>query len=226
MTKFLQHIKSQWPLWLSCLILVVSAIVLYYAYNQQRSSERQIEEIEYIDDMNNYNKVYYENQFKTLKSENKQLYDSLKIYKEKIEYLVQFTYTKSSKTDKVKVENRDETIHDTVKQYTYTSEPNDTFTYKLDVGAYTEPVWYSMSVTMKEKFTIINRNLQGSDVNHITVGSQGSGTFSDETVFKRQEKKKLKDRIKMGPSVTFGYDPINDRFALVGGVSVTFDIAK
>jgi hypothetical protein len=111
------------------------------------------------------------------------------------------------------------------KTFEYLSEPNDTFEYKLKINSEKEPNWYSLSASVKDKFTIVDKKKEGSSISHITIESQGSGDVSDVTVFnKKENKKKLRDRISIGPGATAGYDPINKKFGLMVGIGVSYDL--
>lgn len=183
-----------------------------------------VDEVEYIDSVNTYHKLYYEKEFETLRNENKELYDSLKKYKDKVTYLLQFEYEKEYETGKV--ETSKPTSTSTPKTFEYFAEPNDTFEYKLLINADKEPYWYSLSTRFKEKFTIVNKSDENTDLNHITIESEGKGDISDVTIFKKKEKRKFVDRIGLGPAVTAGYDPINRNFGVVVGMSITYDLKK
>ena len=215
-------------------LFLVTCGLIWFSSRQYESSKKLIEEVEYYDSLNNYNKVYYSKTFKELKKENKELYDSLKQYKDKIDFIVQFTHEKNYQTGKVETKPNivDSVIYDTIKvsetlmakTYEYNSEPNDTFQYKLNVNSYTEPNWYSLNVRTKNKFTIVNKEEDG--INHITIGSSNNGNISNVTVFNKKEKRKFLSRFSVGPSVTAGYDIINKQWGIMAGASVTFDLTK
>ena len=215
-------------------LFLVTCGLIWFSSRQYESSKKLIEEVEYYDSLNNYNKVYYSKTFKELKKENKELYDSLKQYKDKIDFIVQFTHEKNYQTGKVETKPNivDSVIYDTIKvsetlmakTYEYNSEPNDTFQYKLNVNSYTEPNWYSLNVRTKNKFTIVNKEEDG--INHITIGSNDNGNISNVTVFNKKEKRKFLSRFSVGPSVTAGYDIVNKQLGIMAGVSVTFDLTK
>ena len=210
------------------LFLLTIGLLIFTHYEVNKNKEL-IGEIEYYDSLHNYHKVYYENSFNALKKTNKELYDSLKDYKDQISYLVQFTHEKEYNTGKIstkphKVE-KPNNIADSIpssKTYEYVSEPNDTFQYKLKINSLTQPNWYSLSAKVKNKFTIVNKE-DGNGGNHITI-SDGTtnGTISNVTVFKK--KKSFWERFSAGPSITGGYDPINKQWGILAGASVTFDI--
>ena len=210
-------------------LFLVTCGLIWFSSRQYESSKKLIEEVEYYDSLNNYNKIYYSKTFKELKKENKELYDSLKQYKDKIDFIVQFTHEKEYETGKIETKPN---IVDSIKisetlmakTYEYNSEPNDTFQYKLNVNSYTKPNWYSLNVRTKNKFTIVNKEEGG--VNHTTIGSNNGGTISDVTLFNKKEKRKFLSRFSVGPSVTAGYDIINKQWGIMAGASVTFDLTK
>ena len=215
-------------------LFFITCGLIWFSSIQYESSKKLIEEVEYYDSLNNYNKVYYSKTFKELKKENKELYDSLKQYKDKIDFIVQFTHEKNYQTGKVETKPNvvDSVIYDTIKvsetlmakTYEYNSEPNETFQYKLNINSYTEPNWYSLNVRTKNKFTIVNKEEDG--INHITIGSNNNGNISNVTVFNKKEKRKFLSRFSVGPSVTAGYDIVNKQWGIMAGASVTFDLTK
>lgn len=217
------------------IILILFAIaigLLWFAHREYNESERLVEEVEFYDSLNNYNKIFYSKAFKLLKKENEQLYDSLKKYKDKLDIVIQFTHEKEYSTGKVtaKPKIKDSIVYDTIpvsipqiaKTFEYISEPNDTFQYKLNVNSLTEPNWYSIKAKIKNKFTIVNKEENG--MNHTTIGSENGGTITDATVFKKKEKRSVFSRISVGPSVTGGYDLVNKQWGLMVGASVTYDL--
>ena len=212
------------------IIWIVSIFMIAKCSNDKiRKSKKLVDEIEFKDSINRYNKIYYESTFKDLKKTNKELYDSLKKYKDQVSYLVQFKYEKQYDTGIIHIKK--EKVHDTVlvkeqliaKTFEYSSEPNDTFQYNLKINSEKEPNWYSLKTKFKDKFTIVNKE-DGNGMNHITVGSNNGGDISNVTVFKKKEKRGFKDRLGIGPAVTAGYDPINRNFGLMVGVGITYDL--
>lgn len=219
-----------------CLIVVLTLFLitlglLAFTHYQIYKSKKLMENIEYIDSLNTYNKIYYEQTFNDLKKINRELYDSLKGYKDQVSYLIQFTHQKEYNTGVVttKPKIKDSTVYDTIpvmipqvaKTYEYTSEPNDTFQYKLNVNSFTEPLWYSMQAKVKNKFTIVNKEENGT--NHLTIQPNDGGNISDVTVFKKKSRT-FWDRFSFGPSVTAGYDLFNHQWGIMAGASATFDL--
>jgi len=232
MKEFFKKFYEKYSSWIvTLLIALIVALVAYFNYELQKK-QRQIDEIEFTDTTGTYHKIYYEKKFKELKKENRELYDSLKQYKDKIDYIVQFYHEKEYSTGHVHTKPNiiDSVVYDTIpvsvpqiaKTYEYISEPNDTFQYKLNVNSFTEPKWYSIEAKVKNKFTIVNKEEGGA--NHITIQPNDGGNVSNVTVFKKKEKRSFWDRFSFGPGVTVGYDPINKQWGMTAGLTGTIDL--
>ena len=226
------NIFNQKCFYLVLTLFLITCGLLWFSHNEYNKSKKLVEEVEYYDSLNKYNKIYYSKTFSVLKRENKQLYDSLKQYKDKIDFILEFTHESSHSTGVVtgKPTVKDSVVHDTVplivpqiaRTYEYNGEQADTFQYKLNVNSYTEPLWYSLDVNVKNKFTIVNKEVDGT--NHLTIDPHGNGTVDDVTVFHKDKKKTLWDRISIGPAVTAGYDIVNKQWGVTAGVSVTLNL--
>ena len=232
MKEFFKKFYEKYSSWIIALLIVlIIGLVAYFNYELQKK-QKEINEIEFTDTTGTYHKVYYEKKFKELKKENRELYDSLKQYKDKIDYIVQFYHEKEYNSGQIHTKPiiKDSTVFDTVpvvipaiyRTYEYTSEPNDTFQYKLHLNSLTEPKWYSIQAKVKNKFTIVNKEEGGA--NHITIKPENGGTITNPTVWKKKEKRSFLDRLSFGPGVTAGYDPINKQWGVVFGASVTLDL--
>ena len=230
----MKNIIEQKCFYVVLVLFLITCGLIWHSHNQYQSSQRLIEEVEYYDSLNRYNKIYYSKAFSALKKENEELYDSLRKYKDKLDYVIQFTHEKEYNVGKKKSKPQiiHDSIHDTItikeplvsKIYQYTSEPNDTFQYKLNVNSYTEPIWYSMQAKVKNKFTIVNKEENGT--NHIVIDPNNGGTVSDVTVWKKDKKRTFWDRFSLGPGATAGYDPINRNFGMTIGITGSFDLTK
>ena len=229
---FLKKFYNKYSSWIiTFLIILIVGLVAYFNYTLHEK-QKKIDEIEFTDTTGTYHKVYYEKKFKELKKENRELYDSLKQYKDKIDYIVQFYHEKEYNTgqNSNKPVVKDSVVNDTsfikipnvCRTYEYTSEPNDTFQYKLSVNSLTQPNWYLIQAKVKNKFTIVNKEEGGA--NHITIKPENGGTITNPTVWKKKEKRNFLDRLSFGPGVTAGYDPINKQWGVVIGASATLDL--
>ena len=232
MKNLLRNFYDKYSSWMIALLIVIIIALCACINHKLKENSKLIDEIEYVDSANQYHKYYYETKFKELKKTNKELYDSLKQYKDKITYLIQFTHEKDYNTGVVNTKPNivDTNIKDSMKvdtplvakTYEYMSEPNDTFQYKLNVNSYTEPNWYSIQAKVKNKFTIVNKEEGG--MNHVTIQPNDGGSVSNVTVFKKKEKRSFWDRFSIGPSVTAGYDVVNKQWGIMAGASATFDL--
>ena len=226
------------------IIIVCCAILLVYARNMNGTIVKNMAEIEYWDSVSRYNKIYYETKLSEIKKDNKELYDSLKAYKDRVQFLTQFTYIKDyhvgGKTGNSSKENpKKPTAHatestvapiqqiaGTVKPdstYIYKSGPNDSLEYTLAVTSQSEPKEYKLDIRVKDKITLVNQEENGT--NHLTIGTDNGGQITDVTVFKRKERKFF-DRFSIGPTVSAGYDPVNKQYGAMIGVGITFDMRK
>lgn len=232
MKEFFKKFYEKYSSWIIALLIVLIIGLVAYLNYKLHEKQKKIDEIEFTDTTGTYHKVYYEKKFKELKKENRELYDSLKQYKDKIDYIVQFYHEKEYNTgqNNNKPVVKDSVVNDTgfikipnvSRTYEYTSEPNDTFQYKLNVNSFTEPNWYSIQAKVKNKFTIVNK--EEGDVNHIVINPENGGTITDPTVWKKKDKKTFLDRFAVGPSVTGGYDIVNKQWGIMAGVSVTYNL--
>lgn len=215
-------------------ILVIALCLLgWQNFQQSEMIDKQTVQLSSKNtDDNKHTTIVYEQKLETLKKTNKELYDSLKIYKDEIDYLAQFKHTKEYVVHEVvkPIEKNEESADsidvkvEEIKEFVYENkEPNDTLNYQLKIGSTVEPNWYTINFKVSETFTLVNKEVNG--INETTIApSTGNGVISNVTVLKQKEKFKLKDRIAIGPSVTAGYCLINKNIDVMVGVSVTFDL--
>lgn len=232
MNNLLRKFYDKYSSWMIALLIVIIIALCACINYKLKKNSKLIDKIEYVDSANQYHKYYYETKFKELKKTNKELYDSLKQYKDKITYLIQFTHENDYNTGVINTKPNivDTNIKDSMKvdtplvakTYEYMSEPNDTFQYKLNVNSYTEPNWYSIQAKVKNKFTIVNKEEGG--MNHVTIQPNDGGNVSNVTVFKKKEKRSFWNRFSFGPGFTVGYDPINKQWGMTAGLTGTFDL--
>ena len=209
-------------------LFIITLVFGTIAIKRTNNTRDIIENIEYVDSTNTFNKIYYDTKISNLKKKNKELYDSLKTCRDQITYLVQFKYEKTYSTGKVSTKEKPKQtvkpieVDTTSTTYEYSNSEKDTLNYRLKINSQKEPNWYSLDVTVSDKFTIVNKS-DGEGMNMISIHGENEGNVSDVTVFKKKDKSyRLKDHIYTGPTVTAGYDMLNNNFGVMVGWSVGY----
>ena len=87
-------------------LFIITLVFGTIAIKRTNNTRDIIENIEYVDSTNTFNKIYYDTQISNLKKKNKELYDSLKTCRDQITYLVQFKYEKTYSTGKVSTKEK------------------------------------------------------------------------------------------------------------------------
>ena len=120
-------------------LFVIIGFLSVQLYKLNTKAEIQIEQIHKQDeDTKRYTAIYYDQTIESLKKTNKDLYDSIEIYKDQIDYLVQFKYQKKYIIDTVYCDTT--TVKkEEIKTFEYSNEPNDTLLYTLTLGSEKEP---------------------------------------------------------------------------------------
>lgn len=198
----------------------------FFNYKLYKKTNMQVMQIEQIEEKqnNSVSVIHYEQKIESLSKLNKELYDSLEIYKKQIDYLVQFKYEKKYESGKIETDSINEIVHDkdsVVKTFEY-ENTTDTISYNLKIGTSEKPQWYSLDFKISDKFTIVNKNFD--EYNKLDIKSDGSGKIDDITVLKKKEKKNIFDNISIGPSVTMGYNFAMKEPEFIVGFSITYDI--
>lgn len=206
--------------WIIIILLFgIIAFLSWKIYTLNDMSRATIEQIHYKDsNKDKYNIIYYDQTIASLKQTNKSLYDSLKLYKEQIDYLIQFKYKKQFHVDTIFI---DTTKSKDVNTYAFSDTLNDTLKYNLQIGSKLPPNWYKLDVELADEFTIINNKY--NDVNNTTISSSNGSTITDVTVFKKKSNKIL-DNFSTGPSINVGYDVLNKNFGIMVGWAITYKI--
>ncbi len=159
----------------------------------------------------------------------------MKDYKNQIDYLVQFKYSKNYSTGIVSTasnSSNEEVITDTIlvaenasiKAYEYSNESNDSLNYHLTIGSTVEPKWYSLDLKVSDRFTLVNKESNG--FNRIDITSDNMGMIDDVTLFNKKETNGFWDNFAFGPSVSVGYDINNHNVGVVVGISATYNLGK
>ena len=99
--EIFNFIKKNWYFLITIILMGAIIVLILFDRMCENDTKRKIDEIEYIDSIKTYHKLFYEKKFSDLKKENKSLYDSLKKDKDRITYLLQFTSKKEYNTGKV-----------------------------------------------------------------------------------------------------------------------------
>ena len=212
----------------SIIYFFLIVVICFLGYNLFILHEKSKEELVMIEEIKNVNKenqasfIHYEQEIDNLSKLNKELFDSLKLYKNQIDYLVQFKYEKKYDTGIIKTDTVKEIIHNSdsvVKTFEY-SNTNDTLTYNLKIGSVEKPEWYSLDFNVTDKFTIVNKKFDNFNKTDI----ESNGIIDDVTVLKKKEKKNIFDNISIGPSITMGYDIAKKEPEFIIGFSITYDL--
>lgn len=204
------------------ILFCVIAFLSVKVYNMNKQSKICIEQIhKHDDDTGRYSVIFHDQTIASLKKTNKDLYDSLQVYKDKVDYLLKFKYEKEYSTGTVTIDTTKKDTSD-VKVFEYGNNNNDTLNYNLKIGSTVEPKWYKLDLKLSNEFTIVNK--RNGDLNETTIFPSNNGNISDVTVFKK--KNKFWDNFSIGPSVNAGYDIINKQFGVNVGISVTYKLNK
>ena len=204
------------------ILFCVIAFLSVKVYNMNKQSKICIEQIhKHDDDTGRYSVIFHDQTIASLKKTNKDLYDSLQVYKDKVDYLLKFKYEKEYSTGTVTIDTTKKDTSD-VKVFEYGDNNNDTLNYYLKIGSTVEPKWYKLDLKLSNEFAIVNK--RDGDLNETTIFPSNNGNISDVTVFKK--KNKFWDNFSIGPSVNAGYDIINKQFGVNVGISVTYKLNK
>lgn len=207
---------------LYAILLFIIAFLCYKVYTLSESSEIHYLQMCEHEEKNKFNIIFYDQTIENLKKSNRELYDSIKMYKEEIDYLVKFKYNKDYIFDTVFIEKENDLNMENEQVFEYKSKPNDTLNYTLQIGSLYEPNWYKLKLMVSEDFTITNKRYDDKNATNITTNSNAN--ITDVTAFKKKEKNKFIDNFFFGPSITAGYDIINNDIGLVVGVSFGYKI--
>lgn len=236
MRKIINFFKNNKKVIKYCFLILFAFFVVLFGYYKY-TNYRKAKVIEYVDSTGTYHRQYNEGDFNDLKKENKELYDSLKKYKDKIDFLTQFNYDKSYNSGKVIVQTKEvqtptyvknedgqyvENIEE-AKTYEYENEPNDSINYKLQINSTREPNWYSLNVKLHDKITIVNKD-EGNGVNHLTIETDNKADISNVTTFKKKKKKNIFNKIAIAPGVFYGYDIKSKQMGYGVGITIGYNI--
>lgn len=199
------------------ILTILSLCLVYYSYktSHELSIERSLIESGYYSN-GTYTDVNLDKEINSLKKENKELYDSIKQYKNEINFLTQYSYKKEYKLDTVYV--KEPNMNDSIQEFKYSNNHNDSINYNLIIGSKIEPNWYKIDINISDKFTIINRNQD--DINRTTITSDNGGEITDVTVFNKN-KHTFKDNFSHGIVGGVGYGVLNHNVDVFVGYGIT-----
>lgn len=199
----------QWILIIVLGIMCLSHIFVYKEYREFINNEEYQKDQTYI-------KIYESQELVSLKKENKELYDSLRVLKN-AESGVQIKYVYKIKTDTVKVTEFIHEEKDSIYHYTH---DNDTLRYEMDVKA-ERLEWVKGEFTINDKFTIINREENG--LNQTFVHHSDNVNITDVDAWHRiNDKKKWYNNFHVGLQLGAGYGIIHKTPDIYVGVGVTY----
>ena len=78
MKELLKKFYKKYSSWIIALLTVIIVGLVAYVNYQINNGKKMMDEIDYVDSINQYHKHFYETKFRELKKTNKELYDSLK----------------------------------------------------------------------------------------------------------------------------------------------------
>lgn len=208
------------------ILLFIISFLCYRVYTLNEKAETHYLEFCEYENANKYNVIFYDQTIASLKKTNKELYDSIKHYKDEIDYLLQLKAEKEYIFDTVYIKNIIEEEKAKEQVFEYKNEENDTLNYKLTIGSLYEPNWYQLQLMISDEFTIVNRRFDDESKNITEIFSSNGSTITDVTAFKPKEKETFFSNFVFGPSINFGYDIMNKNFGVNVGFSITYNLNK
>ena len=207
--------------------VVIIAILSFKLCSVYMETEKHVDHIVTVNNNGKFQKIFNDRELSELKMENKHLYDSIKGLEEQITYLATFKYKYEHIGDTIKNASNDsivESDNDTttnIYKY-YNPKLDDAFKYELTIGSKKPIDWYKLDFTLDDKFIIVNR--KEGNVNETTIESENKGNVEGGFTYSKSNKKKFLDRFVFGPSVTAGYDVVNNKPGIMVGFSATYDL--
>jgi hypothetical protein len=202
------------------ILFAIIAFLSFQFYRLNNKVNKGLDRIEVVNEDGLHTSIYYDKTISSLKQENKELYDSIKGFKDEIDYLVQFKYKKTYRVDTVYCDTTHTDKDVTVFEYDNT-EKNDSMNYHLEIASKEEPRWYRLNVEVGDQFTIVNKR-DAEGLNITDIKSENKAEVSSVVVF--HKKQSFWKNFSVGPSVNVGYDVLNNQVGLNVGFGVTFRI--
>lgn len=195
-------------------IIVLLAICIRHSF---KSSEHFISDTDYQKEQT-YVKIYESQKLETLKKKNKELYDSLQALSN-AESAVEIRYIYKYETDTIKV--TEFVYNETDSIYHYEND-NDTIKYEIDVKAQ-DLKWLRSNFSVNDKFTIINREMNGQ--NQLLVNHGNNVTIENVDAWHRIEnKQRWYNNFHVGIQLGVGYGLIYHKPDVYVGVGISYDL--
>ena len=195
-------------------ICIIFLLIICITGTALKKSDKFINSAEYQKEQA-YVKIYESQNIDNLKKENKELYDSIKNLKD-VESAVEIKYVYKYSTDTIKVR---EFTQGTDSIYHYTVD-NDTIACNIDAKA-TDLKWVKGNFTIKDKFTVINR--EKDNLNQTIINHSPNATVENVNTWHRVEnKKRWYNNFHLGIQAGVGYGIISNKPDIYVGVGVTY----
>lgn len=198
-------------------VVILMLLFLYFVY--QTSTKNRIDDVVKSINVSGATIIHPDRKISELKKENKELYDSIKIYKDKLESVYSVKVVYKVKTDTIyKVDSVYKTLdNDSIYHF---SQSNDTISTNVKVKG-KEVDWVEVNTKINDQITFINLKYGDNNVTKVTTENDNVEVV-DVTSWKR--KTRFKDRFIIGPTIGVGYSPFSKTFDTYIGVGITYKI--
>lgn len=210
----------KWLLFIIGIAAIIMCIILSIN-NMKIKNERMIQT-----EKNKTTVLYYDQSISSLKKQNKELYDSIKNLKN-VESVIQFKYIKEFHLDTVFVKDKTKAITITdnkpIVAYKYKNTlKNDTLNYELSIGSKEEPNWYKLNVSVSDRFTIINRRKDNTNITTVQTDTHDTQIVDVTPIHIKKNTfwKRFNVSITAGP----GYGIFTKKPDIYVGAGVSFNI--
>lgn len=194
--------------WILIIGLLFVACFIYFGKCNRENVKIQQSEEKYV-------QIYESQKIAALEKQNKELYDSIKNLKN-VESAIEIKYVYKTKTDTITVEKftqKEDSI--------WTVEvDNDTVKTNIEIKA-NDLKWCNVTTEINDTFKIVTQH--NEDTNEVITEIEHSPNVEITGMDAWHKKKKWTEHFHHGPSITAGYDIINQRFGMMIGYSIIFE---
>lgn len=220
MLNLIKHIIDKLRTYVSvfnCIVVLLLLFSLYFIY--QTNTKNQIDDVVKNINENSATIIHSDRSISDLKSENKKLYDSIKIYKDRLESVNSVKVLYKIKTDTIYRVDSVYKSYDGDSIY-YFSQNNDTISTNVKVKGRSVD-WVDVDAKINDQITFINLKYGDNNITKVTT-ENSNVEIVDVTTWKR--KMRFRDRFTIGPTVGVGYSVFNKNFDIYLGIGVTYKI--